>query len=265
MVAYKFLTAVAVAAALAPAAHADDSWSFKNVSVNYLDWSDRTVDNTGKGPFGQKKSFTYLELEGGVGGKWGDVYGFFDMENPSKPANNTADSAMDRRFAMKAVGHFNLTEAGGMPVQFYGHVYNFIDNGFNDQNTVLGMSTAYSSGGFWIKPFLGAHLESKSNVGTDFNGGMGGWVFGYSFKAMDQSFMVSNWHETEFGRKDAYLQMARDGGVVTAGRTAHNGAVSLWWNATPSITTGLTYRYAKNKLGSATYQDALIYTAKFNF
>nr|WP_315427860.1 outer membrane protein OmpK [uncultured Albidiferax sp.] len=264
MAMYKFLTALAAVAALAPAAHADDNWSFKNVGVNYLDWTDRTLDNTGKGPFGQKKSFTYLELEGGMGGKWGDVYGFFDLENPSKSSNNS-DSAMDRRYAMKGVAHINMTQVGGMPVQLYGHIYNFMDNGFRDQNNVLGLSTAYFNGGFWIKPFFGAHYETKTDLGTQYNGTMGGWVFGYSFKAMDQSFMVSSWHETEMGRKSGYLQMARDGGVVTANKTAQNGALSLWWNATPSITTGITYRYAKNKLGSATYQDALIYTAKYNF
>lgn len=113
----KILAAVAAAVALVPAAHADDNWSFKNVSVNHLAWSDHTLNQTGKGPFGVKKDFTYLELEGGAGGKWGDVYGFFDVENPTKDAHNAADSAMDRRYAMKVVAHYNLTEAGGLPVQ----------------------------------------------------------------------------------------------------------------------------------------------------
>ncbi|MDR7378460.1 hypothetical protein J2X19_003154 [Rhodoferax ferrireducens] len=264
MALYKFLTALAAVAALAPAAHADDNWSFKDISVQRLDWTSHTENQTGKGPFGVKKDFTLLEVEGGMGGKWGDVYGFFDVENPSKSSNNS-DSAMDRRYAMKAVAHINMTQAGGMPVQLYGHIYNFMDNGFRDQNNVLGLSTAYFNGGFWIKPFFGAHYETKTDLGTQYNGTMAGWVFGYSFKAWDQSFMVSSWHETEMGRKDSYLVMARDGGVVTANKTAQNGALSLWWNITPSVTTGLTYRYAKNKLGSATYQDAFIYTAKYNF
>lgn len=261
----KILAAVAATVALVPAAQADDNWSFKNVSINHLAWSDHTLNQTGKGPFGVKKDFTFLELEGGMGGKWGDVYGFFDIENPTKDSHNAADTAMNLRYAMKVVGHYNLTEAGGLPVQFYGHVYNFMDDGFRNQNHVVGLSTSVSSGGFWIKPFLGAHYEMKTGLGTQYNGTMGGWLLGYNFKAMDQSFMVTQWHETEMGRKSDYLQMARDGAVVTASKTAHNGAVSLWWNATPTFTTGITYRYAKNKLGSATYQDGLIYTAKINF
>ncbi|MDN6315344.1 MAG: ion channel protein Tsx, partial [Halomonas sp.] len=41
------------------------NWSFANVSVNYLDWSNgteqRTADNAAKG------DFFYLEFEGGAG------------------------------------------------------------------------------------------------------------------------------------------------------------------------------------------------------
>ena len=36
-------------------------------------------------------------------------------------------------------------------------------------------------------------------------------------------------------------------------------------NATKNVTGGLTYRYADQKLGSATYQNALITTIKYNF
>lgn len=265
MKATPYLAALALAAAFAPTAHADDDWSFKDVSVNHLDWTGSTESRTSKGPFTQKKDFTYLELEGGMGGKWGDLYGFFDVENPDKDSHNAGDSAMDRRYAMKAVAHINMTELGGVPVQLYAHIYNFMDDGFRDQNNVLGLSTAYNNGGFWIKPFLGAHYETKTDLGTQYNGLMTGWVFGYSFKAWDQSFMVSSWHETELNRKDSYLVMARDGDIVTANKTAQNGALSLWWNATPHITTGVTYRYAKNKLGWAAYQDGFIYTARYNF
>lgn len=245
-------------------AHAD-GWSFANTSINYLDWSKPTENRTNKGPFGNKKDFTYLELEGGKGGDWGDVYGFFDLENPTNKNNNTADFRADRRTAAKVVGRYNLTKIGDTPVQLYAHVYDFRDNGFYDQNRVLGLGTALSSGDFWVKPFLGVHQELKSNVGAQVNGGMGGWVLGYNFKAFGQPFMLTQWHETEFGRKNQYLTMADGGKVVTASKTAMNGAVSLWWTPVKQFTAGVSYRYANNKLGVAGYESGLIYTAKYNF
>ncbi|HBB1148496.1 TPA: hypothetical protein J0860_002303, partial [Escherichia coli] len=49
------------------------------------------------------------------------------------------------------------------------------------------------------------------------------------------------------------------------GKEGLNGAVALWWNATSHITTGIQYRYADDKLGEDFYQDAIIYSIKFNF
>ncbi|GAB4088376.1 nucleoside-specific channel-forming Tsx family protein [Hydrogenophaga soli] len=257
------LAALLAAAVFSPAAMAQD-WSFKNVSINHLDWSGKTERHTGTGPFGQKKDFTFLELEGGMGGKWGDVYGFFDIENPTNsPVENTVGKG--RRIATKVVGRYNLTEAGGVPVQLYGHVYHFEEHGFRDENRVLGLGTTLGKGGYWIKPFVGLHQEDKTGLGAGLNGGMLGWVLGYSFKVGDQSFMLTNWHETEFGRKDKYLTVAKNGGVTTAKKTAQNGAVSLWWHLNPTVTLGATYRYADQKLGHGAYQDALIFTAKYNF
>lgn len=260
---YKTPIALAAVLAMSTAVHAQD-WSFKNVSVNYLDWTGSTERKTGMGPFAQKKDFTFLEIEGGMGGKWGELYGFFDIENPG---NSTRESAVgkSRRYAWKAVSRINMTEVGGFPVQFYAHIYDFTEGDFNDQNRVVGLGTSYGKGGFWIKPFAGVHQESKSGVGAHVNGLMAGWVLGYSFKLGDQSFMVTNWHEMELDRKARYLTMARNGGVVQGSGTGQNGAVSLWWNVNPTFTLGTTYRYAKDKLGSATYQDGLILTAKVNF
>ncbi|MGL4456482.1 MAG: outer membrane protein OmpK, partial [Plesiomonas sp.] len=53
------LSALAVMASVS--AHAEPIYSFANVSANYLDWSSRTTDESGK------KDFPYLELEGGAG------------------------------------------------------------------------------------------------------------------------------------------------------------------------------------------------------
>jgi hypothetical protein len=242
-----------------------DGWSFANVSVNFLDWTSKTETRTNRGPFGQKKDFVYLELEGGRGGDWGDVYGFLDLENPTKNSNNTSDPRANRRTAAKVALRYTLAKAGELPIMAYAHVYDFRDNGFYDQNRVLGVSTNLTFGKLWVHPFIGAHQELKAGVGAKMNGGMAGYVAGYSFDALGQSFSVTQWHETEFGRKAEYRVMADEGAVVVAGKTGQNGAVSLWWNVNKQLTTGLSYRYADNKLGVAGYEDALIYTLKYNF
>ena len=253
-------------------AQADDTWSFKDVSINQFFWSGRTKDNTENG-FAKKADFTYLEIEGGLGGKWGDIYGFFDIENPLN-SGYEEPKTKDRRFAMKASANFNLFEVGGLPVQLHMQVYDFKDRGFNDQNRVAGIGTAIFKGDFWIKPFIGFHQEIKSDgdsnfaTGAHMNGGMFGWVLGYSFKLGGQSMMITNWHETEFARKELYRFMADVGSNGAPGlgsAVGQNGAVSLWWNINKSFTVGTTYRYASHKLGSATYQDGLILTGRFNF
>ncbi len=242
-----------------------EEWSFVNTSANYLDWSASTITRTNKGPFAQKKSFFYMEMEGGKGGDWGDLYGFVDIENPLNHANHFSDPRMNRRVASKGVARFKLTEVGDFPIMLYAHLYDFRDNHFFDQNRVLGLGTNLSCGKLWIHPFIGAHQEFKSMLGAHMNGGMAGYVLGYDFHAFGQAFTLSQWHETEFARQESYLHMADEGAVVNANSLGHNGALSLWWQLQPSISTGMSYRYALNKLGSAGFQSALIYTIKYHF
>ena len=56
----------------------NSSYSFANVSINYLDWTSGTTD---RDPY--KKDFPYLEVEGGVGWDWGDFYFFSDIRGMS--------------------------------------------------------------------------------------------------------------------------------------------------------------------------------------
>ena len=256
----KTLAAI-VLAGCASLAHAD--YSFSNVSVNWLDWSDGTEARTGTGPFGAKSDFGSLEAEGGMGGAWGELYGFVDIENPDQ---NTHENGGDnRRYATKVVARANVATVAKLPVQAYAHVYDFRDGDFFSQNRVLGLGTSLSAGDLWVKPFIGAHQQLDKGIGAHRNGMMAGWVLGFPFKLAGQSMMVTQWHEIEFARENRYLGMAKNGAVVTARKTANNGAVSLWWNATKSVTAGLTYRYADQKLGSASYQNALISSLKVNF
>ncbi|STQ90926.1 outer membrane protein OmpK [Iodobacter fluviatilis] len=257
---------VAASIIATPAAFAGNDWSFKNVSVNWLDWSGGTETRTNAGAFAGKKDFAFLEVEGGFGGDWGEAYGFFDVENPTKGASET-DGRDKRRYAAKAIARFNLVQLGGVPVQAYVHLYDARDHGtFFSQNRVLGLGTSLSNGNFWIKPFIGGHQQFDRNIGAHANGVMAGYVAGYSFQMFGQSFMATQWHETEFNRDDKFLTMGSPAGGVTQGNaTGQNGAVSLWWNVSKEFTTGVQYRYADQKLGSASYQNAMIYTAKYNF
>lgn len=237
-------------------------WSFANASLNYLDWSAgteaRTTDNAAKG------DFFYLELEGGVGFDWGEFYGFADLENPGNSRFDEASGGQDnRRTAAKLTSHLYL---GDSPFSLYAHVYDFRDPGFNsrEQDQVLGLGYRHTfASGLWIKPFLGA-ARVQSSGHTGMNGYMAGWVAGYDFQAFDQDFSLTQWHEQTFDRDDAYLTQNYVG--EAAGPVGTNGAVSLWWHPHERLTAGVQYRYANNKLGTPNaYQNAMIYTLKFNF
>ncbi|GKW50296.1 outer membrane protein OmpK [Halomonas sp. NCCP-2165] len=236
-------------------------WSFANVSLNYLDWSDgteaRTADNAAKG------DFFYLEAEGGAGFSWGEFYGFYDLENPHNDSLEE-DGRDNRRSAFKVTSHLYL---GDSPFSLYAHVYDFRDYGFEveEQDRVLGLGYRHTfANGLWIKPFLArAWVESGSGGFDGSNGYMAGWVAGYDFQAFGQDFSLTQWHEQTFDRDAAYLAQNYVG--EAAGSVGTNGAVSLWWHPHERLTTGVQYRYAQDKLGTPdAYQNAMIYTLKFN-
>lgn len=236
-------------------------WSFANVSLNYLDWSNGTEARTASNA--AKSDFTFVEIEGGVGFGWGEFYGFFDFENPTNDQFDEASGGKDNfRTAGKVTSHIYL---GDSPLSLYAHVYDFRDYGFNgreqDQILGLGYRTTFANG-LWFKPFIGA-ARVQSDGYTGMNGYMAGWVAGYDFTALDQNFSVTNWHEQTFGRDSDYLSQNYVNG--TAGSVGTNGALSLWWHPSDLITTGVQYRYSENKLGTPdAYQNAMIYSVKLN-
>ncbi|UGA39833.1 hypothetical protein JOS77_10770 [Chromobacterium haemolyticum] len=61
-----------------------------------------------------------------------------------------------------------------------------------------------------------------------------------------------------------YTTLATPNGVSER-RTGQNGAIGLWWTPVKSMTAGLQYRYAVNKLGVAGNENAIIYSLKYNF
>lgn len=229
----------------AASASADYLYGFGNVSVSYLDWTSKTEKNT------THEDFAYLEVEGGAGFSWGEVYGFIDLENPTKSNRD------GRRVAMKGNTRINLGDSG---LNVFAQIYDLSTHGFNEQNRFVGFGYNFTGDNYFLKPVLALHNAQTSGFSGS-NGYMLGWVAGYNFSAMGQDFMVTNWHEIEFNRASDYLRNAKG----EAEKTGQNGGLALWWNATDSITAGLQYRYADDKLGNATYQDGVIYTLKYNF
>ena len=208
-------------------AFADYQWGFGNMNINFLDWDSGTEIKS------SKKDFTYIELEGGAQYTWGDLYGFFDIENIGR----TGD---DVRTASKASINYYL---GHTKFSLYAHEYSFHSLGFSEQNRVLGFGYLVAASGWWFKPFLGFHDVSQTFYSGS-NGYMGGWVFGYNFSAFNQKFFLADWHEIEFLRNEFYA--SGNGGS----RQGVNGAVSIWWNVTSDISIGEQWRYAYNKLGT---------------
>lgn len=228
--------------ALSSLAHADYQWGFGDMSINYLDWERGTERKS------TKKDFTYLEIEGGSQHTWGDLYGFFDIENIGQTGSEV-------RTASKGSINYYLGET---KFGLYAHQYSFHSLGFSEQNRVVGFGYLLSGDGWWVKPFIGFHDVSQTFYSGS-NGFMAGWVFGYSFTAFSQKFFVADWHEMEFERNQTYA--AGNGGS----KTGINGALSFWWTMTPKLALGQQWRYATNKLGTGGEQNAWISTLKCNF
>ncbi len=221
---------------------ADYLWGFGDLSLNYLDWGDGTEN---KAAF--KRDFSYVELEGGAQYDWGDLYGFFDLEKWDKSGN-------EQRTASKGIVHYYL---GKTPFSLYGHVYSFSMNGFSDQNRVLGFGYRIMNKNFFFKPFIGYH-SAVGSIYTGRNGFMAGWFMMYFFNLFEEQWRAVSWHESEYDRNENYA--AGNGNE----NNSINGAVSLWWLTTDKINLGLQYRYARDKLGTAGYMNAMIFTLRYN-
>jgi hypothetical protein len=229
------------------------NYSFIDTSINYLDWSSSTQNNTAQ------KDFTYLELEGGAGWNWGEFYGFLDIENPTHSYYDTPSN--DLRIALKPIVDIYIYNSFAVHIQdYYLH-----SNTFYVSNLVTGFSYKFKTEyGLWFTPFLGAHYQSSTYY-SGFNGYIGGWTFNYNFSLFDEKFTLFNWNEIEFARdKEGYI--LEDGTLIgDAKEYGFNGALSFWWGVTTEISTGLQYRYAKYKLGSPEYQSGVIYSLKYYY
>ncbi|OAT25738.1 outer membrane protein OmpK [Proteus myxofaciens] len=244
-----------IASTFALSAHADYLGGFANTSINYLDWTSHTTHKSGNSS--HKDDFAYLELEGGANFSWGEFYGFFDLENPFN--RRKTEPGHNQRYTLKTTTRIYLAESG---FNLYGHVYGTwslpskeYGGNFHEVNTLYGIGYNTFFQNLWFKPFVALHYVDQTFYSGN-NGYVVGWVAGYDFNVKNQKFSITNWHEMEFDRDKNY---------GNGGRNGINGAIAFWWHATDSITTGVQYRYAHNKLGEDFLQDGVVYSLKYNF
>ncbi len=234
------------------------NFTWSDVNVNYLDWSGGTERINGGH---QYSDFWYAELEGGAGWDWGDFYFFTDWENPGKGFD--ADEAPDdSRWVIKPILDINIpgTEEVLKNVQLHVQDYYLYGKGFLVNNFVVGLAYKYIGENLFARPFFGIHYTNDNFNPATWNGYMAGWVFNYDIDLMNQKFALSNWHEFEFDRDEAYSNKAVDGGSWGV-----QGALAAWWHATKHLSAGLQYRYAYHKLGQNGFIHGWIYTLKYNF
>jgi len=234
------------------------NFTYFDTSVNYLNWSTGTESRNK-----YMTDFVYLELEGGTGWDWGEFYFFSDIENPGHSWETTVPGD-NSRFVFKPILDIKLGESN-----WYVHIQDYYLNsdGFMVNNLVTGIAYKYSIDNFWIRPFIGPHIQQSRGFNSydGFNGYMAGWTFVYNFKILEQKFMLSNWHEFEFDRAKEFY-MDEYGQAINDGRShGINGALAMWWTPIDKLTAGVQYRYSHYKLGLAGYATAWIYSLKYNF
>lgn len=231
--------------------HASYKFGFIDTSINYLQWTPGTKARSGpsfKEPGKtNKQDLPYLELEGGAEFSWGEIYGFGDLER-------VFNKEKYRHTALKGSVRVYLPLADS---NIYAQVYDYREQGFYEQNRVIGIGYNTSGNHWWFKPWIGIHNVSQTFY-KGMNGAMAGWVLAYDFKVQKLNFLITNWHEIEFLRQQEMT-------LSNGGRTGINGALALWWQINKHIATGGQWRYAYDKLGQRGDINAGIATLKYFF
>ena len=249
---YKSIAAATLLACNCVSAEAQTLYSFLNTQVSFLDWSSKTETKT------QNADFLYFTIEGGIGWDWGEFYGNFNIENPFHSYKDSFPSDL----RLSGFGDFDIKIAKGFRLHMQN--YHLQERLFYVNDFVFGFSYKYNHKNFWIKPFFGLH-HTYSTYYKDLNGYIGGWVFAYDFEMFHTNFQLAQWNEIEFKRKKSYYLDSDDQPVGDGKSWGFHGALSLWWLMNRKLTTGVQYRYAQHKLGHFEYQNAWIYTIKYNF
>ena len=228
-------------------------YSYSNVELSYLDWTKNTQAKS------SQRDFAYLSLESGARWDWGEFYGIANIENPHKSYSSRAPH--NQRY--NALADFDLEIKSGF--RFHLQDFNIESQAYKLNELVVGLAYKFeNSKGDFFRPYIGFNRVDDTYF-KDFNGFKGGWTLMYNFSLLEQKLFLFNWNEIDFLRKKSYYQL-NDGTLIGDGASyGLNGAASLWWLINKPFTAGLQYRYAKNKLGSSSYQSGMIYTLKYNF
>ena len=226
------------------------------MSVNYTDWSNGTKERAA-----HQQDYAYLRLDGGAGFSWGELHGFADLRDAPNGID-TAKTSIRGSVAYKT---------GLEELRLYAQLQSITSAGFTSQNEVVGVSYPFSGKGWFFNPWIGLnrtmitavdYSDDERNISfSGMNGGMLGWATGYDFTIGEQNFSISNWHETDFGRSEDYVAISGE----TTEELSANGELTLSWNVTESVTTGVGYRYVYNKLGFTGNQNAMVTTLEYNF
>ncbi len=228
-----------IAAAAAMPAQAEKLYDFGSLSLNHIEWFDANPHH---------EELKFIEVEYGAGYTWGSHYGFIDLEK-----NHDGDNSL----SVKQNVAINLGESDFAAYGQVFHAESLEDRqDFYSTDWVLGVQyNGFDFGKIMYKPFLGAVYSNANGVDAEFNGGMYGHLI---VAPINESFTITNWHETQFGKDDNF-----DGG-----KTSQNGAIAAWYHTKiEHLDFGLQYRYGHHKLG--TYAQSgnygAIFTIKYNF
>jgi len=254
---YRILTLLLIVISLNAEENSNSSfkpnYSFSNINLNYLDWMQETESSS------DKSDFSYVGFEGGIGWNSVDLYGFFNIENPTHTYNE--ESADELRFSSLVDLDIEIKNS------FKLHIQDFSLNSgsyyVNDFVVGIGykLNTDY---GLWVRPFLALHHTYDSYY-SGLNGYMAGWLLNYDFKLFEYKFNIFQWNEIEFGRDKTFYLDENNQATGDGAKEGLNGALSIWMHFSRTYIMGMQYRYAKNKLGSQNYQSAVIYSLKYNF
>ncbi|MGL5564138.1 MAG: outer membrane protein OmpK, partial [Plesiomonas sp.] len=212
----KFLVSLGIVLAAASTTATAADYSFANMSINKVDWSDGTNSRAG-----HLKDFDFLEIEAGAGNQYGDVYGFIDFENFA-----SYSKVEDMQVSMKGVTTLN-TAVPNMAV--YHQTFAYMSKDLKSTDTVIGASYQLRYDALSVRPFLGVQLSThNASFNEDsfngMNGMMLGWTAMYDFTAFGEKFQVTNWNEVTFARDSEYLRITGE-----ADKVGLNGAVAAWW------------------------------------
>jgi hypothetical protein len=225
--------------------------AFGSLNAGYANWNSG-FENVHRGEVWK------LTADFGATFDKGEFYSFYE--------NNVLNHDIEgQNYVLSAQTHIRLLSSN---FSFMGKLYGQFDNQWSDDLDMLyGLGyLGWSGKSGYFKPYVAFHNESsdyksqslggKSASGR--NGYVVGWTTAYFFSLWKENFVLSDWHEIEFDRNDAYAEQQH-------GSNGINGGLTLTWKFYPHLKTSITWRYFDNKLGYDGFGDQMIYMLGYEF